>query len=710
MESTLDKKVEHLSIEGMTCTNCAMGVQKFLEKKGLEDVQVSFSTGEASFMAKDELDRKAIIKGIQQLGYQVKDDTLASEQTAPRFSTIEWRFFATIPFTAVLLSAMFLPFDWLHNGWIQMGIALPVYTIGMWHFGRSAWSSLKTGVPNMDVLITMGASAAFFYSLYGTINGLGHDFLFYETAATIITLVLLGNIIEHRSVKQTTHALRELSALQPETAQRVVHQNGSVELETISVKAIQPGFLLQVNEGDKIPIDGRVEKGQAAVDESMLTGESLPVEKETDDEVIGGTIVQRGQLQITATTQPDASTLQQIIELVKRTQSTKPPIQRFADKVSAIFVPVVTTIAILTFLIGHFGFALSATQALLNSIAVLVIACPCAMGLATPTAVMVGVGRAAKNGILIKGGDTIEATANTKYVVFDKTGTLTTGDIEVEQMKVNGLTESEAQRYIVALEQRSSHPIAKALLEAFSDVQAVNLDKVEEIKGAGMRGIDADGNTWTLGSHRILEQELEGDVFLLRNQEVVAQLWLVDTIKEEAKNMITTLQNHGITPVLLSGDRQAKCEQVAHALGITAIHAEQLPDQKLAVIGDYMKKGKTIMVGDGINDAPALAKAHVGISLSNATQIAIQSAQIVLLNGHLERLPQALGITRGTVITIKQNLFWAFFYNSLAIPIAAVGLLNPMIAALSMAFSDVIVVGNSIRLKYRNLKVGRARS
>lgn len=710
MESTLDKKIEHLNIEGMTCTNCAMGVQKFLEKKGLEDVQVSFSTGEASFVAKDAMDRKAIISGIEKLGYQVKEDNLQDGSHTSRFSPIEWRFIATLPFTAVLLSAMFLPFDWLHNGWIQMGIALPVYAIGMWHFGRSAWASLKTGVPNMDVLITMGATTAFFYSLYGTINGLGHDFLFYETAATIITLVLMGNIIEHRSVKQTTHALRELSKLQPQEAKHIIHQNGTIRVETISVSAIQPGYVLQVNEGDKVPIDGEVVQGNAALDESMLTGESLPVEKEEGSLVIGGTIVQRGQLQVRATTSPSETTLQQIIELVKRTQSTKPPIQRFADKVSAIFVPVVTMLAILTFLIGHFGFDLSATQALLNSIAVLVIACPCAMGLATPTAVMVGVGRAAKNGILIKGGDTIEATANTKYVVFDKTGTLTTGDIEVERMEVHGITEKEAQPYIVALEQRSSHPIAKALLKAYTGVDAATLQHVEEIKGAGMKGKDAAGNTWILGSHRVLESEQEGDIFLLRNDEVVAQLWLADTIKEEAKTMIATLKENGITPVLLSGDRTAKCEQVAHALGIKAVHAEQLPDQKLAIIGDYMQKGKTIMVGDGINDAPALAKAHVGISLSNATEIAIQSAQIVLLNGHLERLPQALGITRGTVVTIKQNLFWAFFYNSLAIPIAAVGLLNPMIAALSMAFSDVIVVGNSIRLKYRNLKVGRSRS
>lgn len=694
----------------MTCTNCAMGVQKFLEKKGLEDVQVSFSTGEASFVAKDTLDRQSIVSGIERLGYQVKEDHANQQESSPRISPIEWKFIATLPFTAILLSAMFLPFDWLHNGWIQMGIALPVYAIGIWHFGRSAWASLKTGIPNMDVLITMGASAAFLYSLYGTFNALGHDFLFYETAATIITLVLLGNIIEYRSVRQTTHALRELSNLQPQEALRVLEKEGSEQLETIPVSAIQPGFVLQVNEGDKVPIDGQVEQGQAALDESMLTGESMPVEKEVGDAVIGGTIIQRGQLRISATTTPSDSTLQQIIELVKRTQSSKPPIQRFADKVSAIFVPIVTLIALLTFFIGHFGFGISSTQALLNSIAVLVIACPCAMGLATPTAVMVGVGRAAKNGILIKGGETIEATANTRFVVFDKTGTLTTGEIEVERMDAAGLSEQSVKQYIVALEQRSSHPIAKALLQAFPQSEAAQLSQVKEIKGAGMTGKDAQGDNWTLGSHRILSgRQADGDLFLLRNDDIVATLWLADTIKVEAKDMIARLTSHGITPVLLSGDRQVKCNQVARVLGIEKIHAEQLPDQKLQVIAEYMQLGKTIMVGDGINDAPALAKAHVGISLSNATQIAIQSAQIVLLNGHLERLPQALGITRGTVVTIKQNLFWAFFYNTLAIPIAAVGLLNPMIAALSMAFSDVIVVGNSIRLKYRNLTLGRPR-
>lgn len=703
---TVDRpQIEHLQIEGMTCTNCAMGVQKFLEKKGLEEVQVSFSTGEASFVAQPTVDRNTIISGIEKLGYKVKDDTSGQQPDGKKWSPIEVKFLITVPFTAVLLSAMFLPFEWLHNGWLQLALALPVYAIGLWHFGRSAWASLKSGVPNMDVLITMGASAAFLYSLYGSLNGLGHNFLFYETAATIITLVLLGNIIEYRSVKQTTHALRALSNLQPQQAKRILHENGAVQVAHIPVADILPGYHLQVNEGDSVPIDGKVTQGHAAVDESMLTGESMPVEKGEGDEVIGGTVLQRGQLQITASTTPNDTTLQQIIELVKRTQDTKPPIQRFADRVSAIFVPVVTSLAILTFVLGHFAFGLSATQAMLNSIAVLVIACPCAMGLATPTAVMVGVGRAAKNGILIKGGDTIEATAGTRYVVFDKTGTLTTGDIEVERMEVDGISATAARQYIVALEQRSSHPVAKALLQAFEGTPAANLTHITEIKGAGIRGKDSDGNTWTLGSHRVLQgPSRPGDLFLLRNHQLVAQLWLQDSIKEEAKAVIQQLKINGITPVLLSGDRQAKCDQVAQALDIQEVHAEQLPDQKLEKIGHYMQQGKTIMVGDGINDAPALAKAHVGISLSNATQIAIQSAQIVLLNGHLNRLPQALGITRGTVVTIKQNLFWAFFYNSLAIPIAAIGLLNPMIAALSMAFSDVIVVGNSIRLKYRNLR------
>ncbi len=697
-------QISQLQIEGMTCTNCALGVQKFLEKKGLHDVHVSFTNHEATFAPAEDLPLADIVKGIEALGYKVVlEDTPAKSGS---FDRLTWLFLMTLPFSALLLSAMFLPFDWIHDGWIQLAMSAPVMAIGWWHFGRSAWSSLKTGVPNMDVLIVIGITSAFGYSLYGTLLGLGHDFMFYETAATIVSLVLLGNIIEQRSVKQTTKALQRLSQLQPATAQRLIPlDNGQWKSETVAVAQLHIGDHLQVNEGDKVPIDGQITTGEASIDESMITGESLPVHKAADQPVIGGTLVQDGHFRMVVTATYKDTTLQQIIRLVKQTQDTKPPIQRLADRISAVFVPAVVSIALLTFLLCHFAFDLPTGQSLIHAVAVLVIACPCAMGLATPTAVMVGVGKAASRGILIKGGDTLEATAGARFVVFDKTGTLTTGAFDIQMDVLTG----DAERWkavIMGLEQHSSHPIAKALLQAWPGVTPLAVTGVREIKGQGMQGILPDGTSVAIGSSRLLpaDSAVAADLYLIADGKTVASLHLKDTVKPGAADTIQWLKHRGFVPVLLSGDKENKCREVADMVGIDQVHAGQLPDEKLAVIDGYQQQGKTIMVGDGINDAPALAKADVGISLSNATQIAIDSSRIVLLHGDIASIPEALQITQQTVQTIRQNLFWAFFYNVLAIPVAAVGLLSPMIAALSMAFSDVIVVGNSIRLKYRTLR------
>jgi len=559
-------------------------------------------------------------------------------------------------------------------------------------------------VPNMDVLIFVGSSSAFIYSLIGTVQHLGENYLFYETCATIITLVLLGNVFEKRSVSQTTSAVKDLVKIQQVNATRVV--NG--ETEVISAKEVRPGDTLLVNTGDKIPVDGEVLSGEASVDESMLTGESIPVEKGKYDKVIGGTIVQHGNIRMMATKVGSNTVLSQIIELMKKAQSAKPPVQKLGDKVAAVFVPAVIGIALITFLLAYYAFDIAFQKALMNAIAVLVISCPCAMGLATPTAVMVGLGRAAKNGILIKGGDTVEAVANTKYVVFDKTGTLTTGKFSIKDIKSEIEDIELVHGIILAIEERSNHPIAKSLVEGLKPLPSKKLilKSATEEKGLGMRAEDVDDNKYFLGTALRPDKTAAGagfNLFLYQNQKLLAQIAIEDDIKSDAARLITSLKEIGIVPVLLSGDRQSKCEQVAKAIGIEKIYAEQLPEQKLAVIDLFKKKGKTIMIGDGINDAPALTHADVGISMNDASQVAIQSASVVLLNTDLQSVIKFLQISRHTLLTIKQNLFWAFAYNIIAIPVAAMGFLNPMVGALTMAFSDVVVIGNSLRLKIKRV-------
>jgi len=584
---------------------------------------------------------------------------------------------------------------------VQLLLCLPVFLVGCLHFGKSAFNSLKGGVPNMDVLIFVGSSAAFIYSLVGTIENLGEHYQFYETSATIITLVLLGNVLEKRSVTQTTSAVKDLVKIQQVTANRVV--NGSVEV--ISAKDVRPGDTLLVNQGDKVPVDGEVLSGNASVDEAMLTGESMPVEKEKYDKVIGGTIVQHGNIRMIATKVGANTVLAQIIDLMKKAQAAKPPVQKLGDKVASIFVPVVIVIALLTFAVTYFAVHTGLQVALMNAIAVLVISCPCAMGLATPTAVMVGLGRAAKNGILIKGGDTIEAVAGTKYVVFDKTGTLTTGKFSINDIRPEGGASVEQIRgMVVAIEERSNHPIAKSLVAGLQSLPQTKLilKSAKEEKGLGMRAEDVEGNNYFLGTGKSANED-DFNLSLYKNQKLLAQIAVDDDIKPEAATLIAQLKKMGIIPVLLSGDKNSRCLKVAKLVGIEDVHSEKLPDEKLAVIDIYKQKGKTIMIGDGINDAPALTRADVGVSMNDASQVAIQSARVVLLNTDLHSVIKFLQISKHTLITIKQNLFWAFAYNIVAIPIAALGFLNPMVGAFAMAFSDVVVIGNSLRLKRKNV-------
>ncbi|MFA6944404.1 MAG: cation-translocating P-type ATPase [Pedobacter sp.] len=691
-----------LQVSGMHCNNCALSVHKLLEKKGLHDIYVDFANDEVKFKTSNPSETPLIIKDIEGLGYKVSEDSVPIEEKA--YEKIENRFYFSLIFTIPLFSHMLLPFHWLHNPMVQLALCTPVYILGCIHFGKSALNSLKNGIPNMDVLIFIGSSAAFIYSLYGTVQNLGPDYLFYETAATIISLVLLGNVLEKRSVSQTTSAVRELMKFQQLKANKLV--NGEVFI--IDSTEILPGDTLLVNTGDKIAADGEIIWGEASVNESMLTGESLPVEKSKYDQAIGGTLIEKGSIHMMVTRTGKHTLLSQIIDLMKKAQAAKPPIQKLGDKVAAIFVPVVVGIAVFTFILAYYSFDLTIQKSMLNAIAVLVISCPCAMGLATPTAVMVGLGRAAKNGILIKGGNTIEEIAKLNYMVFDKTGTLTTGNFRIKSLNCIGITEKNAESIIYGIEAYSNHPIARSLVTELSagSPEKIIFTKVSEEKGLGMTGTDTDGNTYQFGSVHILttnEASEEYSLFLKKNNILVARISIEDEIKPEASKLIRTLKNMGIKPVLLSGDQKKKCEELAAILGIEEIYAETLPHKKLEIIEAVKKRGKTAMVGDGINDAPALTVSDVGISMSDSSQIAIQSAEVVLLKNDLGAIDNMLRIGKHTLLTIKQNLFWAFFYNIVAIPVAAFGFLNPMVGALTMAFSDVIVIGNSIRLKTKSL-------
>jgi len=690
-----------------------MSITKNLTKKGMENVHVDFATGEATFYLNDSEKLKTAIDSVTELGYKVIDSKLIN-QNKGKLSTIEKRLYVTLPFTIPLFFShmLFSHTFFLNQPYIQLILCLPVFVIGIIQFGKSAYGSIKMGIPNMDVLIFIGSSAAFIYSILGMYFYRGHDahnFLFFETTATIITLVLLGNVLEHRSVKQTTSAIQDLSALQVTTAKIVSLHLGKEIVTEIETKNIPIGAILQVNTGDKVPVDGEIISGEASIDETMLTGESIPSEKSSSNKAVSGTIVVSGNFRMRAESIGNDTVLAKIIDLVKKAQQNKPAIQKLGDKISAIFVPVVLGIAVLTFTCSFFIFHISLKEAIMHSIAVLVVSCPCAMGLATPTAVMVGIGRAAKNGILIKGGSTLEEFAKIKTIVFDKTGTLTTGNFKIKNIQYfNSSNEIEVKDILFQLEQHSSHPIAKSIVKELKDTTTSKIfNSIIEEKGLGISAKDSDNNHYQIGSYKIaatLTTETNHNIYVIKNNIVIATLDIEDELKTNTKDAITALQLLGINTVLLSGDSDEKCQSLAKKININEVYSEQSPAQKLTLIEQLSKQKATAMVGDGVNDAPALAKATVGISLSNATQIAIQSAQIILLkNNDLKTLTEAHLISKHTLITIKQNLFWAFAYNIIAIPMAAFGIVSPMAGALSMAFSDVIVIGNSIRLKNKKL-------
>lgn len=693
----------------MTCGNCALTISKVLEKKGATNISANAASGEVNFSIDDLQDVSVYYDVIDGLGYKVvrEEDANVADKTEHKDYNTLWLLICTI-FTVPLLLHMFVSWHFLHHPWVQFALTTPVYIIGIYKFGISAVRSLKHGLPNMDVLIILGASAAYFYSLTGMLfyTHQAMDYLFFETTASIITLVMVGNWLEHQTVKSTTTAINELVKLQPQKARMLmVDSIGRETIMEVESKYLRTGDLVLVNTGDTIPVDGEIISGDGQIDEHMITGESLPVHKLKGDNVVGGTIVLDGNVRVKATAVGNASVLSQIIKMVREAQAVKPKLQKLADKISAIFVPAVLGIALLTLLVNYFFLHLSFADSMMRSIAVMVISCPCAMGLATPAAVAVGLGRAARNGMLVKGGDTLERMKTIKQIVFDKTGTLTTGKLHIASYDTN-MDDAGFRSIIAEIEKHSSHPIAKAIHNEWKDSVAITLPEVAEVKGKGMTAKDGQGNMWQLGSEKWLvkDEKLKGaDVYLYCNGEYKGSLKIEDELRVDAEDTIAELKHMGYKTILLSGDKKSKCEPIAQQLGIDAVYAEHSPEQKNAKLDELLHIAPTAMVGDGINDAPALAKATVGISLSESTQIAIQSANIILSSNQLSALPKAIRLGIYTDQTIKQNLFWAFIYNIVAIPVAAAGYLKPTFGAGVMALSDVVLILNSLRLGVKKL-------
>jgi P-type Cu+ transporter len=696
-------------IEGMHCANCALTINKYLQKKGAANITVNPIDGDVSFDLNGGATKQQLEQGVESLGYKVQYAEKEKTESKAFFlkailSDDIRRFWFCLPFSLLLMLHMFgIHIPVLMNPWVQLVLALPVYIVGMMSFGKSGFRSLQNRMPNMDVLVTIGSSAAFIYSLIGTIFNLGEGYMYYESTATIITLVSLGEYLEHASVKSTQKALKALVKSQKVMANMIAfdhdHKEVILPVENTQLKV---GDLVLIRTGEQVPSDCKILWGEAHVNEALLTGESTPIHKKAKDPIVGGSIVEEGTLKAQVTAVGDDTVLSNILNLVKKAQGEKPPVQKLADRISAVFVPTVLGIAIVT-LIANWIIVGAFTPALLRSIAVLVIACPCAMGLATPAAIAVGLGRGARNGILFRNSKSLELFKDIKQVVFDKTGTLTTGKFQISNFK-SLVAEGDFKRIVYSLEKYSTHPLARTIANEWRISNDIRWKKIEEIKGKGMVAVDTDGNEYALGSHKLalgLTTEENHNIYLIKNNELIGWIDLADELRPESKFVVQYLKSKSIKTVLLSGDRYEKTKALADTLGIEEVVAQQSPEQKLQKIEELTNQQPTIMVGDGINDAPALAKATIGISMSEASQLAMQSASVVLMSSGLNKLPLALGLGRHTYLTIKQNLFWAFAYNIVAIPVAAVGLLGtygPTYGALIMGLSDVVLAINSVRL------------
>ncbi len=695
-----------LKIEGISCNSCAKTIENHLINKQCSKINVSSVLGEASFEIKQDFPVKEITDSLSKLGYPSKEKNKNETKEDKPWDLLLIKLIICTLFTIPLLLHMVVHNQSiLNNPIVQLGLCIPVFIIGILHFGKSALNSIQQKSANMDVLIFIGSSSAFIYSFFGTfiLQAVDyHHYLFFETSASIITLVLLGNYLEKKAVKNTTSSLRDLQNLQVKTA-LLVRQDGTTQI--IESASIKKDDCLLIKQGDCIPTDGLIIKGNGSLNESLITGESSPVAKSTSSKVIAGSILVDGILEIKALNTTANNTISQIEKLVVQAQQNQPDVQKIGDKVSSVFVPVVVCISLFTFLASWQFASLGIQQSLLSAIAVLVISCPCAMGLATPTAVMVGIGKLAKQGALIKSGKSLEKIASAETFIFDKTGTLTTGKFKISKIAPQlELSIEECESILKSLELHSNHPIAQSIVAELEHSKIIQLKNIEEQKGISISGNDENNSIWKIGSERILPSKSESNatLFLLKNDTIAAEIWMEDELKSEAHLLLKYLKTVGKRTILLSGDKKEKCLAVANALEIDECHYEMLPSEKMALVQKISKTENTVMLGDGINDAPALSTAHVGISFGKATEIAQNSSEVIILGK--EELKKVICVVKGskeTLKTIHQNLFWALAYNIFAIPIAAIGLLSPIIAAGSMAFSDLIVIGNSLRIRFK---------
>jgi len=719
-----------LSISGMTCASCVSRVERALKKTpGVTSAEVNLATekAEVRFLGRADVVLPKLVDAVEKAGYSAAPASDAAITAVSRAGQLpDWW---PVALSAVLSLPLALPMagmlvgqDWSLSGWLQLLFATPVqFWLGA-RFYRSAWKAVKAKAGNMDLLVALGTSAGYGLSLYLLLSGLGHGgheqapHLYFEASAVVITLVLLGKWLEGRAKRQTTEAIRALHALRPETA-RVRRDDADIE---VAISQVKVGDIVVVRPGERVPVDGHVTEGATHVDESLITGESLPVAKSLGDKVVGGSVNAEGLFLARATAVGAESTLSRIARMVESAQAKKAPIQRLVDRVSEVFVPVVIGIALLT-LIAWGLITGDWERAILNAVAVLVIACPCALGLATPTAVMAGTGVAARRGILIKDAEALELAHKIDVVAFDKTGTLTEGKPRLVVFEAASGDASEFLRVAASVQAGSEHPLAKAVINAAVEGHVV-VPLAREAKSVSGRGVSAvvTDRSMRLGSKRWMGElgvdlsalearatqlEAEGRTVswladVTESPSLLGLLAFGDAVKETAADAVTALREIGVRSAMVTGDNQGAARLAAQELGIDEISAEVLPQHKADIVSQLKQGGATVaMVGDGINDAPALAAADVGFSMSTGTEVAMHAAGITLMRGDPRLVADAIDISRRTYAKIRQNLFWAFVYNVVGIPLAALGMLNPMLAGAAMAFSSVSVVANALTLR-----------
>jgi Cu+-exporting ATPase len=718
-----------LTITGMTCANCVATVTKALTKaEGVSEASVNFVTEKAT-VAFDEtkITTDRLISIVRDRGYGAAlynpGADLAEREAAQRHEIAEIRnlflfsLLLAVPSFIISMVLMWAGVMIPYKDFILWAVATPVQFIVGARFYRGMWGALKNKTANMDTLIATGTSAAYFYSLWVLLfDPLSHQY--FETSTILITFVILGKYLEAAAKGRTSDAIKKLMELSPKIA-AVLRDGTEVK---IPIEQVRVGDQIIVRPGESVPVDGAIVSGGSAVDESMITGESIPVDKTVGDIVIGGTMNRSGSFTFTAGKVGGDTTLARIIRLIEDAQTAKAPIQRFADVVSAYFVPAVIGAAILTFLVWYLVVGREFSFALMAAIAVLVISCPCALGLATPTAIMVGTGRGAREGILIKGGDVLETVHKLKYIVFDKTGTITTGKPAVTDIiSVDSLSDGQVLSLAASLEHHSEHPLAEPIV-ALAKERGIKINGVTDftaVAGAGVTG-KINGKMYRLGNVRLMEQqrvnlapvsekisalEHEGKtaMVLAEGGRVRGIVAVADTIKETSHAAVSSLRKMGIETYLMTGDNEATAKAIAKQAGINHVFAGVLPADKAAYVAGLQKKGTVAMVGDGINDAPALAQADIGIAMRSGTDVAMEAGNIVIMKNELADIPRSIRLSQATMSKIRQNMFWALIYNTIGIPIAALGLLNPIIAGGAMAMSSVSVVTNSLLLKFKKL-------